>query len=615
MMNRHQFLLMLSTCILIPGTASSAYNGQYPSQAVFNPDFSTTAKQTLTDSKTTNADNLFLPLPNIRSFSKSAKVCFITDKGNCSGNSFETPPDPFPPTPDSDKCYELGFRKTSCEAGWQPYRYCPYDSKYFKECICKDTCAGGYQEKTCSSGSIVADSIKMSCKTCYKCRSCKDECPGGYSTGKGTCNQESSNRTECGSVCYKIISNTCTTGSLTAPLENDSQKNKIVSYTACSNPCFQSYSDVCDSGYTKNAAVSGKCYDTMTTTFGTVCRKEKPCCDDSCNGYKTIPTASQCPKGYTGKTNGCGTTCYTCTKCEIYPHICDSAQPTDSELDYLDRLGYQSKKVYNACSVHRYNSSACTKYFTHADNTGWALKPQCYNSVSNFYEYMSNLSLDNCSFSLSQDIGPTSFSLDKSSSTTDFACSKATSGGNSETTINAGSIDSEWYYKSQYCFNPTNNSHSVTINLNGHAIYDPQWRYGSYNSNVLYQNGTLLYLHPSTISGNGNTSFKNVHIIFDYTCNQSLFYPNPETIENLTITCKKRPIDDPNYGYSSCGAGNSSLKKVFNGNSYVTLKGYLKVENCGDPSLGNIQYENGAYACVNGKKYPSNTSGSWGEGC
>ena len=582
MMNRHQFLLMLSTCILIPGTASSAYNGQYPSQAVFNPDFSTTAKQTLTDSKTTNADNLFLPLPNIRSFSKSAKVCFITDKGNCSGNSFETPPDPFPPTPDSDKCYELGFRKTSCEAGWQPYRYCPYDSKYFKECICKDTCAGGYQEKTCSSGSIVADSIKMSCKTCYKCRSCKDECPGGYSTGKGTCNQESSNRTECGSVCYKIISNTCTTGSLTAPLENDSQKNKIVSYTACSNPCFQSYSDVCDSGYTKNAAVSGKCYDTMTTTFGTVCRKEKPCCDDTCSGYRTQPSSSICPAGSNNNKTGCGNNCYTCKACTPQKWQCES------EL----KLGINSSDYWNTCSnISSGDTDAlCTEHYNNTsvnDGCGGSYMTyqpisKCFSSTRNKDELFASMHSAGCSTTLTGDV---SYDI-----RTGHDC-----------------IDSN------YDQNP------ISINLNGHKLTCPPQYF--YYSDLTVSNGDI-YTYYKKPWGGANSESCDGPRYFRYGVYNNLnlhYYSYGGAFGGLGIFNGSTTFNNFKI-YCDISAGLPG--SIHHGPGPIKISGYFSIDSsCSDTvkiftssSSSTIQFSSGAYLCFKGTKYtPKNLTFSYSD--
>ncbi len=257
--------------------------------------------------------------PSAANFPLTASVCFITDTNDCSGNTFgdgegypnkPNPIDPIQPVPDEDKCSELGFKKTSCSEGYSPSGFCSYNSTYFKECVCSETCPDGYQDYPCGSGMLQADTVTLNCKTCYKCTACEDECPSGHTTESGSCRQASSYVTECGNKCYKVLDNSCKSGQLSAPAESGGYKNKIVSYTDCGNPCFQSYNDNCDTGYVKTKE-SGKCYETTAkyTDYGTACYKEKACCDTNLYKYTC---------GGTGYAGGSGAACdgkYSKCKC------------------------------------------------------------------------------------------------------------------------------------------------------------------------------------------------------------------------------------------------------------------------------------------------------------
>ncbi len=261
-----------------------------------------------------------------------ASVCFITDAGNCSGNKYggANSPDnssggtpggggsssggdewdnPFPP---EEACRQLGYTLSSCNPGESPDDFCPADRSFFKKCTCTENCPKGYQKTPCGSGMLQTDVTIPNCQTCYRCTACKDDCPQGYDTSKGVCNEVSTHLTECGNICYKIISNECSDGSLTAPQETENQKNKIVGYTDCGNPCFKSFDDTCPAGYNKIPAATGKCYDTAITSFGSTCRKEKPCCQEACpsGSYEYDPGGTGSCGGRTTR-NGCNTkTCY-----------------------------------------------------------------------------------------------------------------------------------------------------------------------------------------------------------------------------------------------------------------------------------------------------------------
>lgn len=296
-----------------------------------------------------------------------ASVCFITDAGNCSGNRWSsgdepnTPPPPGPLGPDIPeidpiiKCKELGYTQAAsgCKTGYSPEGHCPFDSSMVKKCICSEECPHNYQKQPCSSGMIQTGETTPNCQKCYKCTACEDVCPNGYSLEKGVCNEASAYKTECGSSCYKIVSNICSSGSLEAPAENENQKNKIVAYTNCKKPCFKSFSDVCPNGYSKISASSGKCYDTANTDFGTICRKEIKCCTP-------LSSERNCTYGEQSCSDGCGGT-RTC---------CKSAPPRPTCRTCWHSCRYTSQKVNTNQTQHMAWCSSTTTCSDGSSRTG-----------------------------------------------------------------------------------------------------------------------------------------------------------------------------------------------------------------------------------------------------
>ncbi len=270
-----------------------------------------------------------------------ASVCFITDTGECQGNSFGDGEDyPAGGRPDwtldnNKKCREEGYTLTSCFSVQTPFNHCPYNENIFEKCVCKpglvfcppgqtgvgESCDGKYASCQCDPKLVSCNALqngqgascggkfercvcKPSLVTCTEpsvgvgeaCNGkyvscCSNACQSGYDLNNGICRQLSSIKTECGNKCYKILDNTCKSGSLSAPAESGGYKNKIVSYTDCSNPCFQSFNDNCPSGYVKTKAGS-KCYETTVkyTAYGSPCYKEISCCDERI--YKYVCTGS-----------------------------------------------------------------------------------------------------------------------------------------------------------------------------------------------------------------------------------------------------------------------------------------------------------------------------------
>ena len=284
---------------------------------------------------------------------KLASVCFITDTEDCHGNGFwgstETPstkPDgPNWDVDDPNRCLKEGYKKLICNSLQKPDNLCPYDETYFEKCVCRDNLV------ICTLPNI---GVGATCDAKYD-HCCNNSCQSGYDTSSGTCRQASSLVTACGNKCYKVLNNTCSIGQLTAPAETGGYKNKIAGYTECGNACFQSLNDNCQGGYVKNKE-TGKCYETgvIYTAYGSACYKEKACCDDTCSGYRTVPTTSQCRLGYTSGKTGCGNDCYTCRTC--IPCAGYTSVPTSSQCKW----GYKTNYYDNGCNNPCYTCKPCT---------------------------------------------------------------------------------------------------------------------------------------------------------------------------------------------------------------------------------------------------------------
>lgn len=265
--------LSVSALALSAGTSLAAYQDNISSFPA-----------SITDTNTTHTS-----VQSSAPFIKLANACFIKDVSECQGqkygNTEEYPdfsPDEYIPKPNKDKCLELGFNLTTCSEGHAPYKHCPYDSRYFRECVCSESCPEGYRQELCSGTEKQLDMKVQNCTVCYKCGAYDDTCPAGYVMVKNSskCYETVTKTTEAGSICYKE--------------------------KACCN-------DTC-SGYTSipSTSVCEDGYDTMQ-----VCGKDCYTCKDCiCSGYTSTMTALfNCGgKGYT-RTTVCGKDCYVCNKC------------------------------------------------------------------------------------------------------------------------------------------------------------------------------------------------------------------------------------------------------------------------------------------------------------
>ena len=296
---------------------------------------------------------------------KVAKVCFITDTGECAHDKFgnlETPDGGIPDDHGTPKelCEKAGYPLTgSCPTLQVPNRRCPYDSNYYDKCVCQSglvscpspqigvgpSCGGKYQScqcpsnyKSCDCGPAVgASSCTINGKTTYSdCKACCDDtCASGYSKAKPSGCYDTS-RTECGNTCYKAkncCDDTCPSGYSKAKPSGCYDTSR----TECGNTCYKAKNccdDTCPSGYSKTK--SSECYDTKTTGCGTTCYKSKACCDDTCaSGYsKTKPSGC-----YDTKTTGCGNTCYKSKSCAPQWGTCTGLVQNCSIGDILNSDG------------------------------------------------------------------------------------------------------------------------------------------------------------------------------------------------------------------------------------------------------------------------------------
>ena len=154
---------------------------------------------------------------------KVAKVCFITDAGNCSGDKFgnlETPeggsgggeiPDDHG-TPE-ELCEDVGYSLTgNCPALQTPHEKCPYDSSYYDKCVCQSdlvscpspkvgvgtSCDGKYQscrtplsdESGCQYGTTTSSDgcggTRTVCKACTPLSN-ETNCQYGTTSGSDGC--------------------------------------------------------------------------------------------------------------------------------------------------------------------------------------------------------------------------------------------------------------------------------------------------------------------------------------------------------------------------------------------------------------------------------------------
>ena len=251
---------------------------------------------------------------------KVAKVCFITDAGNCSGDKFgnlETPdggggiPDDHG-TPE-ELCEDVGYSLTGdCPALQTPHEKCPYNSSYYDKCVCQSDLV------SCPSPKV---GVGTSCDGKYQscCTPLSDEsgCQYGTTTSSDGCG---GTRTVC-KACTPLTNETnCRYGYVLGSDGCGGTRNVCKSCTPLSNETNCQYgttsaSDGC--GGTRTV-----CKDCTPLSNETNCQYGTTTEDDGCGGTRTVckdctPTRKEdkfCgPHEYLGTIDdGCGKQIYTC---------------------------------------------------------------------------------------------------------------------------------------------------------------------------------------------------------------------------------------------------------------------------------------------------------------
>ena len=296
---------------------------------------------------------------------KVAKVCFITDAGNCSGQEFgnlETPgggggiPDDHGTT--QELCEEAGYSLTgNCPALQTPHEKCPYDSSYYDKCVCQSdlvscpspkvgvgtSCDGKYQscctplsdESGCQYGTTTSsDGCGGTRTVCKACTPLSNETNCQYGTTSGS--------DGCGGT--RTVCKACT------PLTNET--NCRYGYVLGSDGC----------GGTRNV-----CKSCTPLSDETNCQYGTTTASDGCGGTRTVckgapectplPDETNCQYGTTTGSDGCGGTRIICkdkpqgikTKSLYVTTTCQIVKYPDYPPEQGCAKGYQERYWCSLC--------------------------------------------------------------------------------------------------------------------------------------------------------------------------------------------------------------------------------------------------------------------------
>ena len=306
----------------------------------------------------------------------TASVCFITDTGACSGNSFgggantedgghgapggsgdnggsgDDSKDPDYELNNAERCKKEGYNLTSCNSVQNPVNKCPYNNSYFEKCVCKsglvtctkpqygvgEACDGKYAScqtdnpracredgytNTCPSGQKLKKSPRCPYDNSYGI-CCTEKCTNNSST---TCTGANTGDDGCGYSCYKCCDDTC------PAYTSKTYKGAYTYTTGCGNRCYKCN---CPSGtapnYSGAAAGSAEC--------GTCYR-----CSNTCSrGQTSVSCSSKYERVRVGSTE-CGNSCYECQ----YNYDCDASR-TSCSKPY--ECNYNSCGICTSCSYN-----------------------------------------------------------------------------------------------------------------------------------------------------------------------------------------------------------------------------------------------------------------------
>ena len=229
-----------------------------------------------------------------------AKVCFVTDTEDCSGNEFagnnaDEDDGRVPPGGPGDdyeldnekRCEEEGYLLTSCPEGQEPFNTCPYDSTYFEKCVssCPSdyvTCEVPYYGVGEDCGGKYASCEKDTERACQELNpEYVNKCGEEQQLGDDRCSYDDT---------YGICCNTCTGYDYTSIPEGYVQDGE--SCTGCDgqehykikpNPC----DGFMDCGSMGPETGAGTCLSGTTTLY------------DNCKACPNLGTLSSCPAPFT----------------------------------------------------------------------------------------------------------------------------------------------------------------------------------------------------------------------------------------------------------------------------------------------------------------------------
>ena len=338
-------------------------------------------------------------------FPLTASVCFITDTGACSGNSFgggantedgghgapgesgdNSGNEPDYTLDNYERCAKEGYTQTACSSVQQPSNRCPYNSDIFEKCVCKpnlqtctvpyygvgEACGGKYascerddaracnENGTGSNASCPAEQTPN--KVCPYNASYHDKCV--CRSDLKTCTKpEYGVGTACGGKylsCQRDDAKACNEDGYTqsATCSSTQQKDGLCPYNNAYYKqcvCKSEYKYACTgTGYTGGSGSScdgkySKCSCSASYNWtGSVCTYVNPCAGYyECGGTWQYCEGSKCSSDSTK----CSTYCVS----DYFPNSCDSS----SNCNGIYRNGYCSGSCSSSSSG---GSGSCSQY-------------------------------------------------------------------------------------------------------------------------------------------------------------------------------------------------------------------------------------------------------------
>ena len=311
----------------------------------------------------------------------TASVCFITDTGACSGNSFgggantedgghgapgggsgdnggtgDDGKDPDYELDNAERCKKEGYTLTSCNSVQDSVNHCPYDNSYFEKCVCKsdlvtctkpqygvgEACGGKYAScETDNPRACKEDGYTNTCVTGQKLRKdkrcqydssfgicCTESCAANTSL---TCTGANAGDDGCGYTCKQCCVTSCPSG-------YDYSESQLTG--ANGTGWVKDGTDYCDH------CTKGRLYKRKAATCPSTSNKTCGCGgSDKCkSGNNTYYSSCNCCSNCSGATSHSGmayyNSCYnSCTKQTLYTerscdNYCSPDEPSSCEYGY-----------------------------------------------------------------------------------------------------------------------------------------------------------------------------------------------------------------------------------------------------------------------------------------